>query len=153
VIAAIEDCERSNLKFIRFFADPGYPLDRSLLYDKDPAAYWKGMDELFRAVQAAPRQAHPLAADLPGPYGIFGETGQAILDPNSKTYEAVHRYVREFVTRYKDDPTVLMWELLNEGMLAADVEMEGRPLLSKGSTRRGRWYGRTGITPTASASP
>ena len=129
MVAAIEDCEKSNLKFVRFFADPGYPLDRSLLYDKAPAAYWKGMDELFALCKQHNVKLIPSLQTFPGPYGIFGETGQAILDPNSKTYEAVHRYVREFVTRYKDDPTVLMWELVNEGMLNADVEMEGRKLV------------------------
>lgn len=132
MVAAIEDCEKSNLKFVRFFADPGYPRDRAMLYDKDPAAYWQGMDELFALCKQHNLKLIPSLQTLPGPYGIFGETGQSILDPNSKTYEAVHRYVREFVTRYKDDPTVLMWELVNEGMLGADVEMEGRKLLPKG---------------------
>jgi hypothetical protein len=132
MIAAIEDAERSNLKFIRFFADPGYPRDRAMLYDKDPAAYWRGMDELFALCRQRHIRLIPSLQAIPGPYGIFGETGQAILDPNSKTYEAVHRYVREFVTRYKDDPTVLMWELLNEGMLRSDVDMEGQPQLPAG---------------------
>jgi hypothetical protein len=129
MVAAIEDAERSGLAFFRFFADPGYPLDRSKLYGKDPAAYWRGMDELFALCRSHHLKLVPSLQTIPGPYGIFGETGQSILDPKSKTYEAVHRYIREFVTRYRDDPTVLMWELTNEGMLAADVEMEGRKLL------------------------
>jgi len=132
VMAAIEDAERSRLAFIRFFADPGYPLDRSLLYDKDPEAYWRGMDELFALCREHHVKLVPSLQTIPGPYGIFGETGRAILDPNSKTHEAVYRYVREIVTRYKDDPTVLMWELMNEGMLHADVEMQGRKLLPAG---------------------
>ncbi len=132
MVAAIEDAERSGLAFFRFFADPGYPLDRSKLYDKDPAAYWRGMDELFALCRAHHIKLIPSLQTIPGPYGIFGETGQAILDPNSLTYEAVHRYIRDFVTRYRDDPTVLMWELTNEGMLGADVEMEGRKLLPAG---------------------
>jgi mannan endo-1,4-beta-mannosidase len=61
-----------------------------------------------------------------------GEPKQSILDPNSKTAQATSRYIREFVTRYKDDPTVLMWELQNELMLAADVDMLGVDLLPKG---------------------
>lgn len=33
----------------------------------------------------------------------------------------MRRYVKEFVTRYKNDPTILMWELENESFLEADV--------------------------------
>ena len=55
-----------------------------------------------------------------------GEFRTAVLDPESKTHEATYRYVREFVSRYADDPTVLMWELGNEHFLFADVDMEGR---------------------------
>ena len=132
MVAAIEDMERSGLKFVRFFADPGYPKDRAMLYDKDPAKYWQGMDELFALCRQHHVKLVPSLQTIPGPYGIFGETGQAILDPNSQTYAAVHRYITEFVTRYKDDPTVLMWELMNEGMLACDVDMEGRKLLPAG---------------------
>jgi endo-1,4-beta-mannosidase len=132
VVAAIEDAEASGLEFIRFFADPGYPRDRAMLYDRDPEAYWREMDELFALCREHHVRLIPSLQTIPGPFGHFGETGQAILDPNSNTYEAVHRYIREFVTRYRDDPTVLMWELLNEGMLRADVEMEGRKLLPAG---------------------
>lgn len=132
MVAAIEDMEQHGLAFVRFFADPGYPKDRAMLYDKDPEKYWQGMDELFALCRQHGVKLIPSLQTIPGPYGIFGETGQAILDPNSRTYEAVHRYITEFVTRYRDDPTVLMWELLNEGMLRCDVEMVNRKLLPAG---------------------
>jgi hypothetical protein len=132
IVAAIEDTGRSGLRFIRFFADPGYPRDRSLLYDRDPERYWQGMDELFALCRQHGVKLIPSLGTIPGPYLHYGETGQAILDPNSRTHEAAHRYIRECVTRYRDDPTVLMWELVNEAMLGADVEMEGRKLLPAG---------------------
>ncbi|NPV45712.1 MAG: cellulase family glycosylhydrolase [Armatimonadetes bacterium] len=132
IVAAIEDAGRSGLRFIRFFADPGYPRDRALLYDRDPERYWQGMDEVFALCRQHGVKLVPSLGTIPGPYLHYGETGQAILDPGSRTYEAVHRYVREFVTRYRDDPTVLMWELVNEAMLRADVEMVGRKLLPAG---------------------
>lgn len=132
IVTAIEDAGRSGLRFIRFFADPGYPRDRAMLYDRDPERYWQGMDELFALCGRNGVQLIPSLGTIPGPYLHYGETGQAILDPQSRTYEAVHRYIREFVTRYRDDPTVLMWELANEAMLRADVEMVGRKLLPAG---------------------
>lgn len=132
MLAGLHDASESGLRFIRFFADPGYPRDRAMLYDRDPEAYWRGMDELVQTCAELNLKLIPSLGTIPGPYGIFGEAGQAILDPDSLTYEAVHRYIREFVTRYRDDPTILMWELVNEAMLGADVEMEGRKLLPAG---------------------
>ncbi|MBT3374485.1 MAG: cellulase family glycosylhydrolase [Lentisphaerae bacterium] len=60
--------------------------------------------------------------------GYHGEPTQAILDPNSKGYQQTYQYVGEFVTRYQDDPTILMWEIHNELMLHADVNMAGKPV-------------------------
>jgi mannan endo-1,4-beta-mannosidase len=132
MIAGVEDASRSGLAFIRFFANPGYPRDQAMLYDQDPDRYWKLMDEVFDLCRRNRIKLVPSLQTIPGPYLHLGEHGQAIIDPQSKTYQWVHRYITEFVTRYKDDPTVLMWELMNEGTLHADVEMEGRALLPKG---------------------
>ncbi|MHB0960002.1 MAG: cellulase family glycosylhydrolase [Pirellulaceae bacterium] len=132
MVTGIEDAGRSGLTFIRFFASPGYPRDQAMLYDRDPERYWTLMDELFSHCRQHHLKLVPSLGTIPGPYLHFGETGRAILDPQSRTNAWVRQYVREFVTRYKDDPTVLMWELVNEGMLHADVEMEGRKLLPAG---------------------
>jgi len=129
IVAGIEDASRSGLAFIRFFASPGYPRDQAMLYDRDPGRYWALMDELFGLCRQHHLRLVPSLGTIPGPYLHFGEKGRAILDPQSRTSAWVQRYVRQFVTRYRDDPTVLMWELVNEGMLHADVEMEGRKLL------------------------
>lgn len=132
IIAGIEDAGQSGLAFIRFFASPGYPRDQALLYDRDPARYWSLMDELFALCRQHRLRLVPCLGTIPGPYLHLGEHGRAILDPQSKTSKWVEQYVREFVTRYQNDPTVLMWELVNEGMLHADVNMDGGGLLPAG---------------------
>jgi len=132
IIAGVEDCARSGVAFIRYFASPGYPIDISKLYAKDPEAYWRGMDEVVEVCRRNGVKLIPSLGTIPGWYHYYGEVGQAILDPESKTYEGVYRYIREMVTRYKDDPTILMWELVNEGTLRADVDQEGRNALPKG---------------------
>jgi len=132
IVAAIEDAETSGIAFIRFFAHPGYPRDVDMLYAKDPQEYWRRMDELFALCRQHHVKLVPSLGTITGWHLYCGETTQAILDPNSKTAQATLRYVREFVSRYKDDPTVLMWELENEPMLKADVDMKGRNLLPKG---------------------
>ena len=132
MVEAIEDAERSKVAFIRFFASPGYPKDTADLYLKDPAEYWRLMDELF----ALCRQHHVKLIPSLGVFGKwnmdYGELRTAVLNPQSKTHEATYSYVREFVTRYRDDPTVLLWELDNECFLTADVDMKDRPALPKG---------------------
>ncbi|MCC6443535.1 MAG: cellulase family glycosylhydrolase [Armatimonadetes bacterium] len=132
VIEALDDAQKSGVAFIRFFANPGYPRDTDLLYARNPQRYWRLMDDLFSECRQRRLKLIPSLQTLLGWYLYCGETAQAVLNPNSKTYRATHQYIREFVTRYRDDPTVLMWELANEGMLAADVDMAGTDLLPAG---------------------
>jgi hypothetical protein len=128
ILDAVIDAEKSHAAFIRFFADPGYPVDTEKLYIRDHARYWQFMDQLF----ALCRQHHLRVVPSLGAVKFWDaycqEPAQAALDLNSKTSRMTRKYVTEFVTRYKDDPTVLMWELENESMLAADVDMKGQKL-------------------------
>lgn len=123
-VAAVEDASRSGFAFIRFFAGPGYPIESARLYEKDHDAYWRGMDELFALCRRHGLRVVP-CLNVASQHARFGEPRQAILDPSTKTWQGVRRYVETFATRYKDDPIILMWELENELMLAADVDMEG----------------------------
>jgi hypothetical protein len=128
MIDGVVDAAKSGAAFIRFFAGPGYPKDISLLYAKDPATYWRLMDEVFALCRTNGLRLVPSLGTITGWHLSCGEYKQAILDPSSRTYAATIRYVREFVTRYKNDPTVLLWELENEVMLKADVDEKGRKL-------------------------
>lgn len=125
VVEAIEDAERHGVAFIRFFASPGYPKGTAELYLRDPDEYWRRMDELFDLCRSHNVKLIPSLGVLKWPLDC-GEHVPAVLDPESRTYAATYGYVREFVTRYRDDPTVLMWELENEAFLRADVNMDGR---------------------------
>lgn len=129
-VAAVADAARSGFAFIRFFAGPGYPIESARLYEKDPDAYWRGMDELFALCRRSGLRLVP-CLNVTGWDVRRGEPSQAILDPSSKTWQANRRYVEAFVTRHKDDPTVLIWELENELMLAADVDMKGMRMLPR----------------------
>ncbi len=132
MVAAVEDAGRSGLAFIRFFASPGYPRDIDLIYAKDPEKYWQLMDEVFALCRKHNVKLIPSLGTITGWHLYCNEYRQAILDTNSRTAYATFRYVSDFVSRYRDDPTVLMWELENEPMLKADVDMKGRKLLPKG---------------------
>lgn len=127
IVAAIIDAHRSGVAFIRFFASPGYPIDADKLYFKDRDEYWRQMDEVIDLCRSHGIRLIPSLQVIRGWHFTCGEPTQAILDPSSRTYRATYTYVEEFVTRYKDDPVILMWELENETFLAADVNAEGRP--------------------------
>lgn len=127
-IDAILDAEKSGVAFIRFFADTGYAIDTEKLYMKDPARYWQEMDDLFALCHKHHLRLVPSLAALDYWHNYCQEPAQAALDPNSKTFRLTRKYVTEFVTRYKDDPTVLMWEIQNECMNAADVDLKGHKL-------------------------
>ncbi|MDG3007377.1 cellulase family glycosylhydrolase [Paludisphaera mucosa] len=142
-VAAVEDASRGGLAFIRFFAGPGYPIEADRLYARDPDAYWRGMDELFALCRRSGVRLVP-SLNVTTWNAHCGEPRGAILDPASKTAQANRRYVQAFVTRYKDDPTVLMWELENEVMLAADVDAQGSPLLPRGVYPEGATVRETG---------
>jgi len=129
MVDAITDAEKSGIAFIRFFASPGYPIDTEKLYGKDPARYWRNMDELFALCHKHRLRLVPSLGGVRQWHQYCGEPAQAILDPKSKTSATTRKYITEFVTRYKDDPTVLMWELENESMIAADVDAMNQNLL------------------------
>ena len=124
MIRAVESAARNGFAFIRFFATPGYPSDIDKLYMKDRAAYWTGMDELFELCRKNNIRLIPSLGCILGAAGFstyYEEPARAIFDRRSHSRRALDEYVRDFVTRYKDSPVVLMWELQNEAMLSADV--------------------------------
>ncbi len=132
IIEAILDAKRHDVAFIRFFASPGYPKGTAELYLKDKDEYWRQMDELFELCRTHNVRLMPSLGVLFKWSLDCGELQTAVLDPDSKTHATTYGYVREFVTRYKDDPNVLMWELQNEAFLRADVNMQDRPAKPKG---------------------
>ena len=132
IVAAIEDAAAHKVAFIRFFGSPGYPKGTAELYLKDKDEYWRQMDEVFELCRKHDIKLVPSLGVLAKWAHDYHEPLNAVLDAESKTHEATYGYVREFVTRYKDDPVVLMWELDNEVFLHADVNMEGRPAKPKG---------------------
>lgn len=128
MLLALDDAAASGFKFVRFFADPGYPKDIDKYYLSNPEAYWNSVKELVDACRARGLKVIPSLGSMPGFWAdLHREPKQAILDPASKTHQSSYSYIREFVSRFKDDPTILMWELQNEVMHKADINQKGRP--------------------------
>lgn len=128
---AVSDARKSGIAFIRFWATGFWPSDMKLYFEK-PDEYWKCMDYVFDMCRRQNIKLVPsiFFNHIMWPM-ICGEDVHAIVNPKSKTYEAMHKYAGELVTRYKDDTNVLMWELTNEAMLAADVYQKDREAPNK----------------------
>ncbi|NLH18374.1 MAG: cellulase family glycosylhydrolase, partial [Phycisphaerae bacterium] len=62
--------------------------------------------------------------------GDLGHTNLrlAMTNPNNAGRKIVEEYMREVVTRYKDRPTIAMWELGNEWNLDADIQLPDGPV-------------------------
>jgi len=132
IVDAIVDAAQHRLAFIRFFAHPGYPKDTAELYWRDKEAYWRQMDELLALCRKHRIRLVPCLGAILRWHHEAQEPMTAIADPESKTHQLAYGYIQEFVSRYKDDPVILMWELDNEAFLRADVDQEGRANIPRG---------------------
>lgn len=152
VIDAVADARESGIAFLRFWASGFWPADMQLYFD-DPACYWKAMDEV---VELCRKQGIRLVPSIFFNHAMWpmicDEDVSAIADPKSRTAVAMRKYATEIVTRYKDDPIVLMWELTNEGFLNADVQADGRDtpgdgvLLPRNKLRKAKWTAGDSLT-------
>jgi len=126
MLKGLDDARDNGFKFVRFFAHPGYPKTMDLFYFKDKDAYWKNMDAVVEECRTRGLKLVPSLSLIGAFTRYYGEPTRAILDPSSRGHRESYRYIEEFVTRYKDEPTILMWEIHNELMLHADVNMAGK---------------------------
>ncbi|MBT3296698.1 MAG: cellulase family glycosylhydrolase [Verrucomicrobia bacterium] len=126
MLNGLDDAQKHGFRYVRFFAGPGYPKTMDLFYLKDKDAYWENMDAVVEECRKRDLKLVPSFGVVSTFSGYHGEPAQAVLDPNSKGHKGSYGYIEEFVTRYRDDPTILMWEIQNELMLHADVNMAGK---------------------------
>lgn len=128
VLAAIDDAAAHGIAFFRFFAMPTFSGRTARLYDDDAEAYWRQMDEVLDLCRAKGIRVIPVLGVTTWKDYANTEGRRAVLEPDSWVYREVHRFVTDFVTRYKGDPVILAWSLSNEAFLKADVEPHrGKP--------------------------
>lgn len=120
-IRAIEEASRQGFKVIRFSGVGYYPVDMKHWAREE--IYWKAFDEL---VAAAKKNGVYLIPTLNWNLFLFpdmaGECVQDMLhNPDSRSRQYLWLYTYQIVSRYKDEPTILFWELTNEMNLLADL--------------------------------
>jgi len=114
-----------GIPFVRFCAAGFWPKDMSL-YQTDRAEYFRRLD---RVVDSAGRHGIGMFPSLfwfyPTVPDLVGEPVNAWGNPHSKTRAFMRNYVREVVTRYRQNPTIWGWEFGNEYSLAASLPNAG----------------------------
>jgi hypothetical protein len=123
---AIMDHARSfGFTHARFAATPYWPIDMTSGngWVADPGAYWAAFDAL---VADARTRGLRLIPDILWSTNLFpdiaGEAVGELFTPGSKSRLLAEKYITELVTRYRDDDTILLWEIGNEMNLLADID-------------------------------
>lgn len=120
-IKAIEEARRLGFNVIRFSGVGYYPVDMKHWAREE--IYWKAFDEL---IATAKKNNIYLIPTLNWNVFLFpdmaGECVQDMLhNPDSRSRQYLWLYTYQIVSRYKDEPTILFWELTNEMNLLADL--------------------------------
>ncbi len=110
-----------GIPFARFCATGFWPRDMQL-YQTDRAEYFRRLDGV---VKSAEKHGIGLVPSLFWSYAcvpdLVGEPMGQWAKPQSKTHAWMREYVREVVTRYRDNPTIWAWEFGNEYSLQANL--------------------------------
>jgi unsaturated rhamnogalacturonyl hydrolase len=110
-----------GIPFARFCATGFWPRHMKL-YVEDREEYFRRLDGV---VHSAEKHGIGLIPSLFWYYAcvpdLVGEPMDQWANPNSKTQAWMRHYVREVVTRYRDNPTIWAWELGNEFSLHANL--------------------------------
>ncbi|HEX6836930.1 MAG TPA: hypothetical protein VF334_10185 [Polyangia bacterium] len=114
-----------GFRHARFFASQYWPSqmkDPLTGWMTNPTGYFARFDELMRDANA---RAVKLVPSLIQNSFLFpdlaGEPRGRMFVPGSASRQLLERYITDFVTRYRDNPAILFWEIGNELNLGADI--------------------------------
>jgi hypothetical protein len=120
-----------GIPFVRFCATGFWPKDMAL-YQSDRAEYFRRLDGVVHSAEQHGIGLIPslfwLDACVPD---LVGEPLDQWANPASKTQAWMRDYIREVVTRYRDNSALWAWEFGNEYSLAANLPnaKEHRPAI------------------------
>jgi hypothetical protein len=120
-VSAMEEAAKQGFTAMRFAGVGFYPNHmRNWANEK---VYWGAFDEL---VQTAKKNGVRLIPVIHWNLYLFPDMANEcvqdmLTNPDSRSRQYLWLYTHQIVTRYKDEPTVLFWELTNEMNLGADL--------------------------------
>jgi hypothetical protein len=129
---AITDAHQLGVRYFRIamtgFAPTTHGANGDLeLWVKDPAQYWAMIDVMMADLKLNDIELVPSLAFNPVQFpAMAGETTHDLfLNPNSRSWQLLAKYVSEFVNRYRGKGLILFYELTNELNLGADIDLLG----------------------------
>ncbi|MFN3420980.1 MAG: cellulase family glycosylhydrolase [Armatimonadota bacterium] len=127
---SLDNLVKSGLTIIRFNALPHWSAQIEDTYMKNRDAFWQRFDEMVKDCRERDIRLIPVLLWNIGAFvDIVGESLQDFANhPRSKSRVLFNTWVEDIVTRYRDDPTVLFWEITNEANLTVDL----RPMSPQG---------------------
>ena len=121
-IQSMDDARRLGFTYFRINAG-GYCGSDFAGWQHDPEAWWKAFDRMAADATERGIRLIPSIAWLVYAFpDMAGEPLGKLVEPGSKTNKLLKQYTRELVTRFKDNPAILFWEIGNELNLRADLD-------------------------------
>jgi endo-1,4-beta-mannosidase len=126
---ALKDLNKQGFRIIRVFGSPFWaPVLDELFFNKENREnYLKANDDMLTL---AKKYDQKIVYTLIWHMDAFGKRKnetlkQLIADKSSASRKDLNEYISVLVKRYKDSPTIAMWEIANEGNLHADLKQQG----------------------------
>jgi hypothetical protein len=121
-IQSMDDAKKYGFRYMRINAG-GYCASDFAGWQQDPDTWWSAFDQM---VADASARGIALIPDIAWNEWAFpdlaGEPLAKLFDTTSKTNQLVKQYASQLVSRYKNNPAILFWELGNELNLGADLD-------------------------------
>jgi Bacterial Ig domain/Cellulase (glycosyl hydrolase family 5)/Divergent InlB B-repeat domain len=95
------------------------------LWRRHPTTYWSHMDEMFSDLNSNGIKIIPSFNWHPTRWAVAGNDTLADLltNPQSQSYRLLTSYIHDFITRYRNNPAIDMYELGNELNLSTDLNL------------------------------
>ena len=93
------------------------------LWRNNPTTYWSRMDQMFNDLNSNGIKIIPSFNWHPARWAVavHDTLADLLTNPQSQSYRLLTSYIHDFITRYKNNPAIDMYELGNELNLSADL--------------------------------
>jgi len=110
----LEEAARYNITVIRYSAI-GYFPDQVRTWMNDKAVFWSGYDRVIRTARELDIFLVPTLLWNPEQFSsIVGEQPPDVFHSGKASNQLFRAFVKELVSRYQNETTILMWEIGNE---------------------------------------
>lgn len=128
-LRSIQDAKDVGISYLRviiagFGANTYGQKDNMMkLWRNQPTTYWSHMDQMFADLNSNGIKIIPSFNWHPARWAVAGNDTLADLltNPQSQSYGLLTGYIHDFITKYKNNPAIKMYELGNELNLSTDL--------------------------------